>query len=185
MSNLPSIHLLVGLVCFCGVTTPCFSADEAARPPVPIFSFADFPWFPVRGEFLPPPSGAGPVSYDKAHPRTGRTVDNLGVVQETTMHLADLSNPNLKPWVVDALKKANEERLAGVYMYASRASCRPPGIPMFLIYGAGFPRYLFYPDARRAGDDRLGQHRDQTCLHECAPFCTSHAHMVWRIGRPL
>ena len=126
--------LLVGLVCFCGVTTPNFAADETAQPQVPVFSHADFSWFPVRGEFLPPPSGPGPISYDKAHPRTVRTVNNIGDVQETTMHLADLSNPNLKRWVIDALKKANEERLAGVYMYASRASCRPPGVPMFLIY---------------------------------------------------
>jgi len=28
MPNLPSIPLLVGLVCFCGVTTPNFAADE-------------------------------------------------------------------------------------------------------------------------------------------------------------
>jgi len=143
MPNLPSIPLLVGLVCFCGVTTPNFAADETAQPQVPVFSHADFPWFPVRGEFLPPPSGPGPISYDKAHPRTVRTVNNIGDVQETTMHLADLSNPNLKPWVIDVLKKANEERLAGVYMYASRASCRPPGVPMFLIYGAGFQGIYF------------------------------------------
>jgi hypothetical protein len=146
MPNLPSIRLLVGLVCLCVVTTPGLAADAAARLQVPNFSFADFPWFPVRGEFLPPPSGPGPITYDKAHPRTVRTVNNIGVVQEATMHLADLSNPNLKPWVIDALKKANEEGLAGVYMYASRASCRPPGVPMFLIYGAGFQGIYFYPD---------------------------------------
>jgi len=63
------------------------------------------------------------------------------------MHLADLSNPNLKPWVIEALRQANEERLAGVYQYASRASCRPPGVPMFLIYGAGFQPIYFVQTA--------------------------------------
>jgi hypothetical protein len=143
MPNLPSLPLFVGLVCFCGVTTPSFAANETAQPQVPVFSHADFPWFPVRGEFLPPPSGLGPISYDKAHPRTVRTVNNIGDVQETTMHLADLSNPNLKPWVIDALKKANEERLAGVYSELS-ASGRSDVSDL----RRRLPRYLFYPDTR-------------------------------------
>lgn len=148
MSNLPSIRLLLGLVCFYGATTQSFAGDETAQPRAPNFSSADFPWFPVRAEFLPPPTGPGPITYDKAHPQTVRTANNIGAVQETMLHLADLSNPNLKPWLVDALKKANEERLAGVYMYASRASCRPPGVPMFLIYGAGFQGIYFIQTPR-------------------------------------
>jgi hypothetical protein len=54
------------------------------------------------------------------------------------MRPADVSNPNLKPWVIEALKKTNDEVLAGRLRYASRASCRPPGVPEFLVHGAGF-----------------------------------------------
>jgi hypothetical protein len=147
MLNQPSFRLLLGLVCFCGAAGQGFAANEAPQTLVPNFSYADFRWMPIRGVFLPPPSGPGPVTYDQAHPQTVRTANNIGLVQETTLRIADLNNPNLKPWVIDALKKANAERLAGVYMYASRASCRPAGVPMFLIHGAGFQGIYFIQTA--------------------------------------
>jgi hypothetical protein len=125
------------------VTAEAQAADQVAQGPVPNFSHADFPWVPMGDDFLPPPAGPGPITYDKAHPRMARTLNNRGAVEEKPMRLADLNNPNLKPWVIDVLRKANEERLAGQYLYASRASCRPPGVPMFLIYGAGFQPIYF------------------------------------------
>jgi hypothetical protein len=55
------------------------------------------------------------------------------------MALADLKNPNLKPWVVDHLRKANEDMLAGKKLrYSSRASCKPAGVPEFLVYAGAF-----------------------------------------------
>lgn len=72
-----------------------------------------------------------------------RALNNRGNVEEKPLRLADLSNPNLKPWVIDHLGKANQERLAGRLLYASRASCMPAGVPMFLIYGAGFQPIYF------------------------------------------
>jgi hypothetical protein len=143
MPNVPSIRLLTGLLCLCGATAPGFAADQAAQGAVPNLSSADFPWVRISGDFLPPRSGPGPVAYDSAHPHMARTLNNRGAVEERPIHLADLSNPNLKPWMIDALRKANEERLAGQYMYASRASCRPPGVPMFLIHGVGFQAIYF------------------------------------------
>ncbi len=143
MSNSPSIRLLAGLLCVCAATAQGFAADQVARGPVPNFSSADFPWVPMSGEFLPPPAGLGPVTYDKAHPQVVRGLNNRGDVVETPLHLADLSNPNLKPWVIDCLGKANDELLAGKLRYASRASCMPSGVPMFLIYGAGFQPIYF------------------------------------------
>jgi hypothetical protein len=51
----------------------------------------------------------------------------------------------LKPWVVDHLKKANEELLTGKKLrYSSRASCMPAGVPEFLVYAGAFqPIYFF------------------------------------------
>jgi hypothetical protein len=62
---------------------------------------------------------------------------------EAPVRLGDLSNPNLKPWVVDYLKKANDELLARGIRYASRASCRPGGVPQFLIYAGAFEHIYF------------------------------------------
>jgi len=143
MPNLPTLRLFAGLVSFCGVGAPCFAADQIDPGPLPNLSSADFPWIPTSDEFLPPVSGPGPISYDKDHPRMVRALNNRGTVEARPLRLADLTNSNLKPWVMDALKKNNEARLAGEYLYASRASCRPPGVPMFLIYGAGFQPIYF------------------------------------------
>jgi hypothetical protein len=57
-----------------------------------------------------------------------------GDVEQPPGRLVDLNNPNLKPWVVDHLQKANEEALSGKLQYRSRASCRPAGVPMFLTF---------------------------------------------------
>jgi hypothetical protein len=143
MPNLPSIRLLAGLACLCGVTAQGFAADQVDQGPLPNFSSAEFPWVPMSDDFLPPAAGPGPITYDKAHPQMVRALNNRGAVEERPLRLADLTNPNLKPWVIEALRKNNAARLAGEYMYASRASCRPPGVPMFLIYGAGFQPIYF------------------------------------------
>jgi hypothetical protein len=92
----------------------------------------DFPWVPLSPEYEPPASGPGPVTYDHAQVSDAKR----GV--QGRMRPADLSNPNLKPWVIESLKKTNDEALAGKLRYASRASCRPPGVPEFLVHGAGF-----------------------------------------------
>jgi hypothetical protein len=139
---LASIHLLVGIACFCGVATQSFAVDEAVQPRVPNFSSVDFPWFPATG-FLPPSSGPGPVIPDKTNSVIRRLANATGDVEEEPLLLADLNNPNLKPWVVDHLKKANEEARAGKLQYRSRASCRPAGVPMFLTYAGRFQPIYF------------------------------------------
>jgi hypothetical protein len=63
--------------------------------------------------------------------------NNAGVAVEAPLRIADLSNPNLKPWVVDALKKANDELLTGKLRWTSRANCMPAGVPQFLLYAGG------------------------------------------------
>src|SRR5580700_6350082 len=139
MSRLLSVSLLASLLAAVGMS----ARGEVAQAPVPNLSSADFPWVPTSDGFLLPPSGLGPITYDKANARIVPTLNLFGAVLQRPLHLADLNNPNLKPWMVEALRKANEDVLAGKYMYASRASCAPAGVPMFLIYGAGFQRIYF------------------------------------------
>jgi hypothetical protein len=76
------------------------------------------------------------------------------------MRLANLNNPHLKHRVIEYLKKANDELLGGKIRYASRASCRPPGAPEFLVHGAGIQAIHFLQTAKEAlmindGDTQL------------------------------
>jgi len=83
-------------------------------------------------EFIPPPSGPGPVRSDKAHPYISNQVARATGVQPT-FRVADLSNPVLKPWVVTELKKVNEAVLAGKPMFNREVRCWTPGVPAFLL----------------------------------------------------
>jgi hypothetical protein len=142
MSNWPSSGVLAGLLCVWAATAQSFAASQADQGPPPNFSSLDFPWVSAGG-YLPPPTGPGPVTYDKTHPVMVRTPNARGDVVEAPLRLADLSNANLKPWVVDDLKKANAELLARGLRTASRANCMPPGVPQFLIFAGGFEPIYF------------------------------------------
>ena len=137
MSNRRLIGLVVGLLCVCGVTADGYAAGEEKRA-APDFSSIDRPWVAIAGqEYGPPASGPGPVTYDHAHPIMAIAPNNAGVPVEAPLRIAVLDNPNLKPWVVDALKKANDEVLAGKIRPTSRSSCMPAGVPQFLLYAGG------------------------------------------------
>ena len=141
MKRIISDVLLTGLVvCTCALTA---DAAGQTRDAVPNFSSVDSPWLPLNPEYAPPASGPGPITYDHAHPIMARNPNAAAEVVEAPMRLADLNNPNLKPWVIEHLKKANDELLGGKIRFASRASCRPPGIPEFLVHGAGFQAIYF------------------------------------------
>lgn len=141
MSSLRSFGFLGGLIFACAVTAAGFASAQTAQ--VPDFSSGDFPWV-TKGGYLPPPTGLGPLTVDKAKAVTVRIPNNTGAVVESQRRVADLNNPNLKPWVVDHLRKANEEELAGKLRYSARASCKPGGVPDFLVYAGAFqPIYIF------------------------------------------
>ncbi len=143
MSRLPSLGLAACLFCAGAASSLGFALAQAAQAPVPNFSSVDLPWMNGGAGFLPPPAGPGPITTDKAHPVMARNPNNRGEVVEAPLRLADLSNPNLKPWVVDRLKQANEELLARGLRTASRANCMPPGVPQFLIFAGGFEPIYF------------------------------------------
>jgi hypothetical protein len=71
-----------------------------------------------------------PVASDPAHPY----VPN-GNYAQPTYRIADIGNPNLKPWVKEPMKKDNDEVLAGKIAFTARASCVPAGVPTFMAYG--------------------------------------------------
>src|SRR6185312_7736188 len=88
---------------------------------------------PTGQDFLQPPSGPGPVTFDKAHPY----VDDAAARRDgkqPTFRVADLSNPILQPWVREALRKANERALSGKPAFTPKERCWPIGVPGFLLY---------------------------------------------------
>lgn len=138
MSDLRIIGPAAGVICFCAMAADGYAAGADVSAAPPNFTSIDMPWVATSQDYLPPQSGAGPVSYDKAHPVMERTPNQYGVLRQTPMRLANLDNPNLKPWVIDYLRKSNDELRATGLRLGARANCTPGGVPQFLLYAGGF-----------------------------------------------
>jgi len=119
--------------------SPVIAAENAAVPNFGMDSkvgwIAGVPMSeePIGDDFLPPPSGPGPVMSDKDHPY----IDNQFAVRtgkQPTFHVADLSNPILQPWVREELRKVNQRVLAGEAVYTPKERCWPIGVPGWLLY---------------------------------------------------
>jgi hypothetical protein len=95
-------------------------------------------WAKIADDFQPPASGPGPVTYEKDHPY----VPNNDEGRQVTFRIADLMNPILKPWAVEKMREQNELATAGKRAYEARASCRPGGVPGFLVMGRVNPLYF-------------------------------------------
>jgi hypothetical protein len=101
--------------------------DSAAS--IPDFSSNNVAWIAINSDFVPVPGSPKPVVYDPKHPF--RRNDEPG---PATYRVADLDNPNLKPWVKAQLKKYNDRVLAGDIGSTPRWSCLPGGVPGFSIF---------------------------------------------------
>jgi hypothetical protein len=95
---------------------------------------------PVGQDFLQPPSGPGPVTFDRAHPYLDTLAARRAGAQPT-LRVADLSNPILQPWVREELRKVNERALTAIVMFTPKERCWPIGVPGFLLYPV-FPIYF-------------------------------------------
>ncbi|HYK78877.1 MAG TPA: hypothetical protein VEU95_04575, partial [Micropepsaceae bacterium] len=62
-----------------------------------------------------------------------------GTNAQPSFRIADLSNPNLKPWVKERMKKDIDEVLAGKIAFTPSSSCVPAGVPLFMGYGGPNP----------------------------------------------
>lgn len=115
--------LLVGVM----AAVPLAQAVAQQKAAPPDFSSNDVGWVGLNGggPFYEPVAGrVAPVTQDPAHP----FVPN-GVGRQPTYRIADLSNPNLKPWVKEVMKKDNDEVLAGKIAFTTGSSCMPAGVP--------------------------------------------------------
>ena len=110
----------------------------AQQTPLPDFSANLAGWVGLNGGgpfYEPVPGRLAPVVSDPAHPFTPN-----GVGKQPTFRIADLSNPNLKPWVKEHMKKDLDEVLAGKKSaFTPQSSCVPAGVPFFMGYGGPDP----------------------------------------------
>lgn len=128
MAGLASRHALLlagALVIAFGV-----NAEVAAQPGyVPVLQDGPALWqHPFGGVFPPVKGSALPVWQDPSRV----------LIPGRTWHIADLSNPNLKDWAKDFLRKEIEELDAGKMQFTASSSCLPPGIPNFVQSGGPF-----------------------------------------------
>ena len=107
---------------------PALAQRQAAAPPVfsPDLSVG---WIGM-GEFRPVPGKVPPVTNDPKYPY----VPN-GQGRQPTYRIADLTNPNFKPWVKEVMKKDNDEVIAGKMAFTPSQSCVPAGVPAFMALG--------------------------------------------------
>ena len=126
----------LGLVATLAGTTAAQPAMAASAPPV--FSpTAQTAWVGIGiGAFLPVPGSPKPIGQDPAHPYISNDESRI-TGQQPTQRIGDISNPNLKQWAKDVMKKDNDEVLAGKFAFTARSSCRPAGVPGFDVLLGG------------------------------------------------
>jgi hypothetical protein len=110
-------------------------AGAAAQPASPPdFSSNQTAWQGSNGvNFIAVPGSPPLVTNDPAYPH----VPN-GRGQQPTYRIADLTNPNLKQWAKDVMKKDNDEVLKGKIAFTPGSSCVPGGVPSFMLDGGPF-----------------------------------------------
>jgi hypothetical protein len=117
--------------------------QAVAQSAPPVFSpTARTAWVGIGiGALLPVPGSPKPIGQDPAHPYISNDQSRV-TGEQPTQRIGDISNPNLKQWAKDVMKKDNDEVLAGKIGFTPRSSCMPAGVPAFMNYG-GFQPLFF------------------------------------------
>src|SRR4249919_1856230 len=113
---------------------PEVAAQESTS--LPDFSFNQVGWV-TTGEITGVAGGQPILRQDPAH---AYVPNNVG--RQPTYRIADLANPNLKPWVKERMKKDIAEVLAGKIAFTARSSCKMAGVPGFMAFGGASPTYF-------------------------------------------
>src|SRR5687768_2012243 len=108
LSGLSKLCIVGSIVLSLAAVVPA----SGQRAQVPDLSGGPGGWIHGRGTgFRPVPGSPAPLRQDPSIPFRGGS----------DYRIADLTNPNLKPWVKEAMKKDNDEVLAGKIQFQSSA----------------------------------------------------------------
>jgi hypothetical protein len=142
MSKDPGIFTrgaLAGAICLAG--SLILSAAAQGEAPPNFAPDSNIGWYAFNRQFVPPPSGSGPVQQDPGHPYVSN--DEFRVTgKQPTDQLADLSNPILQPWAREVVRKRNALVLSGKPAPPPHASCWPVGVPGFILRPMTEPMYF-------------------------------------------
>jgi hypothetical protein len=112
--------------------TPAVAQQKAAPPD---FSSSNAGWLTFNVDFSVVPGATGPLRSDPTHPRISNA-EAARTGKQPTYFVADLANAGiLKPWVVERMKKDNDEVLAGKIAFTPHSFCMPAGVPGYHLYG--------------------------------------------------
>ncbi len=127
-----------------GSLTPAMADDAAGK--IPDFQLGpNMAWREIGDEFLPPPSGPGPVTEDPEHPFRSNGAVRLG--QMPTYHIGDVTNPILQPWAAEQMRKDNQVVLAGGVAFRPNERCMPGGVPEFVLIARISPFFFLQTPA--------------------------------------
>jgi hypothetical protein len=134
MPNFNAWKRLLGIGAFTALiwaaSDPRLAAEQGAS--IPDFSSDDAAWVFGLGDYIAIPGEPSPTRNDPAY----RYVSNnefRARGSQPTYRIADLSNPNIKPWAKEIMKRENDKALSGQMPYSARASCMPSGVPAFIM----------------------------------------------------
>ena len=139
MSMFASRSAAACLLCAGAAFWPAYAADGPKTGAIP--DLTTHSWMEVGDELLPPPSGAGPVTNDPRYPYLDNGAARRAGKQPT-YRVADLSNPILQPWAREAMKKANDDVIAGKVPFRPRERCYPAGVPGYVVFTLVMPFYF-------------------------------------------
>jgi hypothetical protein len=88
------------------------------------------------GALLPVPGSPKPIGQDPAYRYISNDESRI-TKEQPTQRIGDISNPNLKQWAKDIMKKDNDEVLAGKFAYTARSACKAAGVPGFDVLLGG------------------------------------------------
>ena len=90
------LHASAALASVALVALSPLPADAQTKAAIPnLYADSEAGWLPIGDDFLPPPSGPGPVTFDKRYPYVDNPTARRTHTQPT-YRVADLDNPILK-----------------------------------------------------------------------------------------
>ena len=129
-----AVRLVVGSVLLGSVALAGAMAQGGSATP----DFSSTGWAAPNGtDFIKVPGSPSPVVSDPAHPYI-----NNGIAartgQQPNYRIGDLTNPNVKQWAKDIMKKDNDEVLKGKIAFTPGQTCVPWGVPAVSLSGGPF-----------------------------------------------